>query len=77
MPRIKREDLEKIDFISDNGYEYYDGVFDFMFDVKEQCLYSHCEVDGKLEKIGVVKSIGELLALKDLWIYPFTKNDEF
>jgi len=64
---IRKEELNSIDFRSDNGYEFYDvGIWDFMYNIKTQKLYSHCEVYGDLEFLTSVNDIEKLKELLDI-----------
>jgi hypothetical protein len=64
---IKKEELNSIGFRSGNGYEFYDvGSWDFMYNIKTQKLYSHCEVHGDLEFLTSVNDIEKLKELLDI-----------
>ncbi len=58
---ITKEQLEDIEFHSRDGCEYYDvGNWDFMYNIKTQKLYSHCEIYGDVEFLANVNNIEKL-----------------
>lgn len=65
---INKEQLNSINFYSDFKYhEFYDNGPDFMFDIKTQMLYDHCEVDGVLDvicKVTDFEKLKEVLSLQ-------------
>jgi hypothetical protein len=58
---ISREDLKELGFncFNKDTSLFYDGLFDYMFDIKTQMLHHHCEVDGKIEPIKTIYNINE------------------
>lgn len=58
---ISKEELESEGLTTENGFEYYDyPTFDFMFDVKQQQLFTHCEVTGKVDYLCPMNNIEKL-----------------
>ena len=66
---ITREDLKSVGFISVNQWEYYDKVFDLMFNIKNQMLYQHSEVDGELDELTRPNNLEDLKNLIDIHNY--------
>jgi hypothetical protein len=61
---ITKEELFKVGYHTNDGTEFYDGNGpQSMYNIKEQTLYSHCEVDGVGEKLCMVKDINKLVEL--------------
>ena len=61
---ITKEQLEEIGFSSTDDCEYYDvGSWDFIYNIKTQKLYSHCEVYGDVEFLANVNNIEKLKKL--------------
>jgi len=61
---ITKEQLKENGFSSKNGFEYYDwGTWDFMYNIKTQKLYSHCEVYGDVDFLANVNNIEKLKKL--------------
>jgi len=64
---ITKEQLKNIDFYTKDGIEYYDyWSFDFMFNIKTQKLYSHCETYGDVEYLTSVNEIEKLKEILEL-----------
>jgi len=64
---ITKEQLNEIDFVSIDGTEYFDvPIWDAMFNIKTQTLFSHNEVNGETEEICKVTDIEKLKELYDL-----------
>ena len=62
---ITRDDLRNLEFACFNKDRslFYDGLFDYMFDIKTQILYSHCEVNGNIEELALIKTIEQFKEL--------------
>lgn len=61
---ITKEELLNAGLHSQDGVEWYDGNGpQIMYNIKEQTLYEHCEVDGVGEKLCVVTEIEKLVEL--------------
>jgi hypothetical protein len=52
---IKEEELEELGFFPNwNTFEFYDGFScDWMYNIKTQTLYAHCEYSGDLDEMAV------------------------
>lgn len=61
---ITKEELEDAGYHTRDNVEFYDGNGpQSMYNIKEQALYMHCEVDGVGEKLCVIKEIDKLVEL--------------
>ena len=62
---ITRQDLKELGFscFKKDQSLFYDGLFDYMYDIKTRVLYSHCEVDGDVEEIDTIKNIEQFKEL--------------
>jgi hypothetical protein len=64
---ITKEQLKNIGFYTTDDVEYYDyWSFDYMFNIKTQKLYSHCEVYGDVEYLTIVNEIEKLKEILEL-----------
>jgi len=64
---ITKGQLEDIDFRTLDDVEYYDvGTWDYMFNIKTQKLYTHCEVYGDVEHLADVSDIENLKEILEL-----------
>lgn len=57
---IKPNELRDLDLHTTNGWEWFDGSLDFLFNSKTQELFSHSEVDGSTEIICRIKDVEQL-----------------
>jgi hypothetical protein len=67
---ITKEQLIEYDFkpFYDPNEVMWSWDMDYIvYDIKKQILYSHCEVDGDMVKLCIVKDIEKLIEL--IWFY--------
>lgn len=61
---ISKEELLGVGYHTSDDVEFYDGNGpQSMYNIKEQALYEHCEVDGVGEKLCIIKEIDKLVEL--------------
>lgn len=58
---IRAKDLENTVFcLHKNNIEFFTGDWNYMFNIAEQNLYLHSEVDGSLELLGHITDVETL-----------------
>lgn len=64
---VTKQQLNSLHFYNGkSSHEFYDNGPDFMFDIKTQKLYDHCEVAGVLDVICKVTDFEKLKEILNL-----------